>query len=271
MPIVDLPQRVDAPDSIFGELLQNFQIWQSLPVSAMLIDRNGVIVAANSLCQSNFAGENIVGLNDVTLLGKFSSEIAKTSEELNLTREHLLHIHQLVVQNKAFIKALIILPQNDEIRSLIFNYIPIFAKDGEVIAVQKITSEFGFFGLTDYLNLLQNKKPTPLRIMPKDYKMPIKLAKRQHEIIFLLTNGINQSNIARILSVSRTAVAKTIAEVICPKFAISDNNVGLLIDKATAMNYNKFIPPSLCKIGVILFDYQAMESNLEIQLIRVDT
>ena len=76
--------------------------------------------------------------------------------------------------------------------------------------------------------------------------MPIKLSRRQHEMLFFtLQNGINQSNIARILNVSRTAVAKTISEVICPKFTIHDGQSDKLIAKATTMNFKKIYSTKL--------------------------
>ena len=261
-------------DYPINTVLKNFQIWQELPVNAMLNDYSGNILAVNSLCQSNFGTENIIGLTDALLLKKFNVSLNDDDnvfhEYIDSACDSLMHIHQLVIQNKAFIKTLIIMPLNNEIRSLIFNYIPIFHENGDVVAVQKIISEFGFFGLGDYLNLLHDKKPQSLKIVPKNYKMPIKLSRRQHEMLFLLTNGINQSNIARILNVSRTAVAKTISEVICPKFAIHDGNLDKLIAKATTMNFKKYIPQSLCKICAIVFAYKALNSKLEINLLRVD-
>ena len=117
-------------------------------------------------------------------------------------------------------------------------------------------TDFNMFGVNDYLTSYHDKALDVPTIIKNSDELKIPLSRRQHEILFLITIGLSQREAAVILDISRSSIAKTLVETICPKFGIYDSNTSLLIEKARKMNLHKFIPSSLCKPWVIVLGHE---------------
>ena len=70
----------------------------------------------------------------------------------------------------------------------------------------------------------------------------IQLTEKEELILFMLVGGYSQQEIGSFLNLSRSAILKTIAEQLCPKFGLEIVSTKLLIEKAIALGLANFIP-----------------------------
>ena len=118
------------------------------------------------------------------------------------------------------------------------SHLPIWNTEGKVVATQIITHGNNFF--FDSL-LLKNKifknssKTHEIKDMPT-------LNDFEFRIIFLMVLGFSQSEIARLLDVSRGTIASKISEQIGHKFGISGANSKLLMKRLIDINFFQSLP-----------------------------
>ncbi|AUR51091.1 helix-turn-helix transcriptional regulator [Aquella oligotrophica] len=181
-----------------------------------------------------------------------SSSIENTQYALDIIQQ-IVNLRERVFVEKMPVSAVIIHPFTRVFSTTIIIYqTPVFHYSGEIVGAQMTITDFNMFGVNDYLSGYQDKALDVPSIIKKSDELKIPLSRRQHEILFLLTIGLSQREAAAILNISRSSIAKTLTESICPKFDIYDANTNTLIEKARKMNIHKFIPSSLCKPWVIV-------------------
>ncbi|TXI92056.1 MAG: hypothetical protein E6Q33_08120 [Neisseriales bacterium] len=229
-------------------------------IVSVIWDTSGKLVVATNLYAEKFGftnWEEMQGRN-IQLAERQEFPILENSnqETVNSALEIIqqtLALRTRVFTEKIPISAVIIHPFARVFSSTIITYqTPIFHCCGQIIGAQMTITEFNMFGVNDYLSGYHDKSLDVPSIIKKSEELKIPLSRRQHEILFLLTIGLSQREAATILNISRSSIAKTLTESICPKFGIYDANTNTLIEKARKMNMHKFIPSSLCKPWVIV-------------------
>ena len=165
----------------------------------------------------------------------------------------IYELQQQVVKNKKPLKYLDLMPYNGELLAYIVFLVPLFHPNGQVLAYQSIAQEYMFYGIQDFLVTIQGQAEAKTHVALAA-QLPIKLAPRQHEILFLISQGIAQNIAAKILCIKRGSISKIISEQLCPKFAINPPCTQILIKKAVALGYNKSIPNGLRRRHLIVLD-----------------
>ncbi len=162
--------------------------------------------------------------------------------------EKIYEIQKIVFSSRNVISFIDLLPYGGKFTSYLVTYVPILHPSGEVIAIQSFAIQSRFFSHQDYLQVIidQNKE---LKYLHHD-----KLSLREHEIMFLLANGINQDQCAQILKVSRSTIGNIIANQLCPKFGIPGSNTKLLSQMALKHEYHQLIPSSLYRPYIVVLD-----------------
>ncbi len=248
-------------------VLKHFSFLKDAAVGAMLVDTDYIIRDANDLCHRRFGQKKLKGLSNVTVYDKSNKVfIDKTdtygvsySKYIETQNEIRLKLHEIVIKDKIPVQFICFMPHENQLRSLLVHYIPVFHDSGEVVAIQVLASEFSFWGIHDYLNFLDMQPIQQMTMLLDEYKLPVKLTTRQHEILFLLSIKVGMRQAAEILNISYGNLSKMVRENICPKFNINDANTQKLINLAIKLGYNKFIPQSLCRPCVIISDYTIWE------------
>ncbi|TXI94053.1 MAG: hypothetical protein E6Q33_01080 [Neisseriales bacterium] len=169
-------------------------------------------------------------------------------DSLHQYAEKIYEIQKIVFTSRNVISFIDLLPYGGKFTSYLVTYVPILHPSGEVIAIQSFAIQSRFFSHQDYLQVIidQNKE---LKYLHHD-----KLSMREHEIMFLLANGINQDQCAQILKVSRSTIGNIIANQLCPKFGIPGSNTKLLSQMALKHEYHQLIPSSLYRPYIVVLD-----------------
>ena len=237
-------------------------------VNAAVYDLDGCLLAMTEKSQIDFGGGDGVKLigkhlpkslleadqleNDIQLYtAKFKpSHVQATKEAL----VHLYKLQQIVARERIICHFISLIPRNGDYQSRLITYIPLFADNGEVMGIQSIAVAYNLFGVQDYLNLLQNKPLEDFMIQSNQMSLPIQLTRRQHEVLFLIANGLSQTEAANILGIQRGTLSSIVANFLCPKFDIAGANTKLLIEKAIEMGYHRQTPQSLCSPYILILD-----------------
>ena len=165
-------------------------------------------------------------------------------------------LQQLVFEQAKVIKFIDMLPYNGQFIIYITTYMPIIHKSGEVIAIHSSSVDSYILRFQGHL-----RKPN---IKNEDKEFKKRFSNRELEILFLLTNGATQDQIAQILNVARTTVSSTIANQICPKFNIAGANTRMLVDAAINAGFYLDMPKSLWKPCIIILNEELLE-HLELK------
>lgn len=98
-----------------------------------------------------------------------------------------------------------------------------------------------------------------------------KLTIRQHEIMFILANGIRQDQCAQILKISRSMVGNIIATQLCPKFGVTGSNTKLLAQIALKHEYQRLIIATMHRPYIVVLDENLAEQieNYTIETIKL--
>jgi len=148
-----------------------------------------------------------------------------------------------VIKNQKSASYIDLIPYNGQFYGYLCILTPLFHPNGQPIALLVNSTRYHLFGLHEFVSM-QNLDTIPILHSPDTENLNIKLSNRQHEILFLVSNGFSQEHVAQILKVSRGTIAKTISSQICPKFNI-DNDSAKLIHLARQIKIHHKIPKSL--------------------------
>lgn len=200
--------------------------------------------------------EEMVGLSyaEVTneMLRKLTGEDSNQNiEEIKASCNKIYQLLRIAVKYKRIVKFIDLIPYNQRYCSFLETYTPILHPSGEVVAIQSMSIEFKVFDLPSMLNRGEEKAKS--FSIPNDIP-PINLPPRQHEILYLLLQGIPQEYAAQILNIKRGTLSRIVSEALCPKFGIYGSNSKLLIKKARELGFHNYMPKSLWKPAIIVFD-----------------
>jgi DNA-binding CsgD family transcriptional regulator len=217
--------------------------------TAQIYDKNNFVLYdlnAKVLVASNGVIERLKYTNSKEIIGRAFSEfnhikpeyLSKLSTTFNQCIEHKKRINIIALGGQ-------IKPKYKNHHELIFQvYQPIFDLEQNVVAV--LTSKIP----TVNANLFNMFFPQYQVRLNDDENLTEKLAKREFEVLYLLSNGLSQYEVAELLSISRNTVAKTISERILPKLSLNSNEQ--LIKIAIMYSIHGKVPKSLVKEQLII-------------------
>lgn len=141
-------------------------------------------------------------------------------------------------------------PPNKHYHELIFqSYEPVLDNNGAAIAI--LAKKLPIIK-TNLFNMFFPEYATPIEFFDKT--LSDKLSSREFEIVYLLSNGLSQYDIARKLKISRSTVLKTLTEKIIPKLNLTIANSTELIRFAVLTEFHGKIPKSLIAEQLIILD-----------------
>lgn len=237
------------------------------PIDIILYDTDCNVIATSDMNAHNFgltSRDEAKGMSyrDVSV------QLVKSACTINDDRDiskilelcHDIHrIQQIVIKNKLTISYLDVIPYNNIFEASLVTNFPIIHPSGEVVALQSIASKFQLFGIYDYLKQLSQMAEDRAFKICKGHQLPIKLTKREHEVLFILMAGISQLETAQILNITRGTVSKILTDSLCPKFGLHGSNTKLLIEKAQLLGFGKYMPESLYQPRIIILDSEVKE------------
>ena len=247
-------------------IIPNFMAMLDQDVYSTLFDIDGKIILStqkNAQASGFNNYQESIGLSyaDATpeLLQRLMKNYPLENTDKIIAACHKIHKLLLIsVEQKRVINFIDLIPYNNQFQSYLETYIPLFHPSGEVIAIQSLSAEFKMFNFNELI--FDTSKTTNARnfSIPNE-SPPIQLPVRQHEILYLILQGIPQEYAAQILNIKRGTLARIISEQICPKFDIAGSNTKLLIEKAMKMGFQNYMPKSLWVPGIIVLDAEIME------------
>ena len=172
----------------------------------------------------------------------------------------ILLIQNYVLNHQKVVSFIDLLPYNNQFKSYMTTYTPVFHPNGEVVAIQTYAIECRFLGFLEQLNILESNLPSAKKYKPSD-----KLTIREHEVGFLLSNGSTQDQISQILNISRNTVAAIIRNQLCPKFGIPGANTKLLVNALISAGIQRNMPPTIWKPCIIVLE-ETLASQFEQQV-----
>lgn len=193
--------------------------------------------------------------NDTATLEKFFGQkyIELHKEAVSAYGKKIYYLQQVVFNTGTVIKFIDMLPYNESFTVYITSYVPLIHPNGEVLAIQSTSVEGDISRFQRYIckpNAQSNNK-----------HLDENFTNRELEILFLLTNGASQNEIAQILNVARTTISSIIANQICPKFNISGANTKILIERVIKAGLYLNMPNSLWKPCVIILNEELLNNS----------
>lgn len=230
-------------------------------IYALLINREFQIEVATNQSKKS------LGITDWQQFRQASSENFCTEEYMKLLfkdqykpnrhddfvfySKKIRYLQQLVFTHAKVIQFIDMLPYNGEFTIYLTSYVPVIDRTGEIIAIHATSVESYILRFQGHL-----RKPN-IKVEDKQFKK--NFSTRELEILFLLTNGATQEQIAQILNLARTTVSSIIANQICPKFSIIGANTKILIDAAINAGFYLDMPKSLWKPCIIILNEDLLE------------
>jgi len=185
----------------------------------------------------------------------------------NISLEHFLigmnkvnTIIKKVIEFKRPVYFVMLLPLHRSFQGYGRAAIPIVHPSGEIVGVQVTGYKFSFFGMQEFISLLnsgsfEQKEFHPESSCTTKFYRELKLSPRQKEVMFLVSQGISQDYAAQILGIKRGTLSKIISDQICPKFNIFPPHYLKLLSIAKEQGLDKIIPETFWKPFV--FEYQS--------------
>lgn len=249
--------------------VNELQRLKDLPIIASIVDNSGTLIATtryNAKLTGIDNPEQLIGVNFAAL----STEQIKwlmpdiTEVEIPLIHSGLAaqkRLLDILIQEKMPLSYINFMPYGGIRKPFLETAFPILDEDLKVVGTKIVVTESSFYGQNEYFKELfrissfHNKKSEHDEHPRKPMRpLEIRLADRQQEIVYLLSNGFAQSEVAQILNISRGSVANIVSEQICPKFNIAGSSTKILIEKAIELGLNKTMPSSLYKPFVIILN-----------------
>ena len=245
-------------------ILPSFHLLLDKDIYSIIINRDHQIELATDVSAksvgyqkgSDLIGVSFIDYTNVEFLKIFfkDSYNEKTKDMIINYGAKLLYLQKLVFEKCKVIKFIDMLPYNNEFISYITTYFPILHPSGEVVAIQ--SSSVRSYVLR--FDIHAEKE----HISYKRGELRIKFSNRELEVLFLLSNGATQEQIAQILGIARGTVSSLINYQICPKFDISGSNTKILIREAITAGMHRFMPPSLWRPSLIVLNAELLDDPL---------
>lgn len=169
----------------------------------------------------------------------------------------LIYLQQLVLTHGKPVKFIDMLPYNNQLVAYLTTYCPLFHPSGEVIAIHSSSIKTYILRFQGHI---QHPEITDAKNKFTD-KTTTQFTQRELEILFLLSNGASQEQIAQILGIARGTVSAIITNQLCPKFSIPGANTKLLIREAIDGGYYRQMPLSLWKPCLIVLNEELLDDT----------
>lgn len=207
-------------------------------------DLEGKIVIASDMFCRYFGAEDytqLIGINPIKEKLLKQSLIMENPSDLKPYEEMFNEwdrIRKKVISTEKLVPFMNIAPFPQGTAVFEASHFPLWDTKGKVVATQINLHGNNFF--FDSL-LLKNKIFQSTSNSHKITEMPT-LSDFEFRIIFLMVLGFSQSEIARLLDVSRGTIASKISEQIGHKFGINGANSKLLMKKLIDINFFQSLP-----------------------------
>ncbi len=169
--------------------------------------------------------------------------------------EKVTLIMQRVITKKVAENFVILLPFVKSFQGYARTDIPILHPSGEVLGIQVTVYPFSFFGIHEFINILNNGEYVSKQFLPESssnkFYDDLKLSPRQKEVLFLVSQGISQDQAAQMLGIKRGTLSKIISDQICPKFNIFPPHYIKLLDIVHKEGLDRYIPKTLWRTYVL--------------------
>ena len=238
--------------------IKNQNNYDSHTIISVIIDSDYKIQAVSkymldglNIDTDEIIGKSFIELKDATVTKLTGLIDDNDIQMVNSNYRKLNRIVEATINEKIIISCLDLTLHYEDINPYLNTFIPIFSSNEEnmVIGVQMVSCISKLYGVNDYFKALYAKSSDSI-----NPKQSLKLAPRQHEILYLLANGFSQADAAQILNISRGALANIISEQICPKFNITGSNTKTLVEQAKLLEIDKIMPKGLLRPNIIVFD-----------------
>lgn len=238
-------------------LLPYFETFKNTEIGISLYDLETRVIFATqyTAAKLNVSMSYILRLSYKDVTAEQVKQICEveTTTEINAilkASKQIVKLHQLAVARKSIVSYIDFTPFKNYYHAYSIDLIPLSDYDGNVVAVQTVSSKFYFFGILDYLNALNNKhKARSLSTKASNFN----LSNRQHEVLFLLSSGMSQNEIGLFLGIQRGSISRLVSRL-CQKFDIEGINIELLLRHAKKLRLHESIPKSLSLPRVIILD-----------------
>ncbi|RTL12839.1 MAG: LuxR family transcriptional regulator [Neisseriaceae bacterium] len=181
-------------------------------------------------------------------LAKLIFKDSYNDQSKEMIHDHLYRyflLQKYVLTEGKIISYIDMLPYDNQLKSYMVTATPIIYENS-IVGLQTFSTEISLFYFQKNLDLFSDSDYSNHKYFAiKD------LSNREYEVLFLLSNGLNQERIAQILGVTRNTIA-TIIRNLCTKFQISGSNSKLLADAAYNNGFFKQMPASLWKPCIIV-------------------
>ena len=246
--VVDTVRRIKAP---------NFEM--------MVADLHGFILAATP--GLNKYHKQIIGFSFTTITRE---QVAAYAQEFGIDPSHipaivanchtLGRLVEICALEHIAISYLDFSPYGGYLEPYLGTMIPIFGETDAVVGVQIVTTDYCLYGKNEYFANIRQLAHSNERMQSKNVQVAnLKFSKRQLEIIYLLCQGLSQSEAAQIMHISRGTIANIVSEKICPKFNLPGSFTKLLVEKAKQLGLDKYMPPTLFKPFLIVLNEEIVE------------
>ena len=248
-------------DKYLQQAIDNLERQSTKKIMSVIVDYAGSVLATTT------AGANSVGVGAAELIGVSASQIS--DEQINWLMPGikanytlLVKLIQIVFKEEIALSYIDFMPYAGNKIPYLNTMIPIFGEQMNVVGIQSTTTEYSLYGHNEYFQELANLVAQADKPKIQDNAQQtqyLKLAPRQHEIVYLLANGFSQSETAQILDIGRGTVAKIVSEQICPKFNIAGSCSKILIEKAILAGFHTNMPQGLFKPFIIILNHEIVE------------
>lgn len=239
-------------------LIPNFMHLVDQGIYSVLFDYELKIVVCTTLSAQSIGLERWEDARGLSFRNYANTDVAakifsghyneQLMESLHQYAKRIYEIQRLVFTRKNVISLIDLLPYGGKFTSYLVTYVPILHPSGEVVAIQSFAIQSRFFSHQDYLKVITDEK-THERYLNSE-----KLTLREHEIMFLLANGVNQEQCSQILKITRSTIGNIIANQLCPKFGILGSNTKLLAQVALQHEFHQLVPSSLYRPYIVVLD-----------------
>ena len=247
-------------------LIPDFKAMVDKNVASVLYDIDGISLIATNLAAGSIGltdwseshGLSYHGKKDSELMYKvFKNLYTKTSAANILDYfKKIAFLQESCYEKEIIINYIDLLPYGGKFKTYFMTLMPIFHQSGDVVALQSYAVECKFLGFQEQLaDLLGNPGKTYSNVETS-------FTQREQEIMFLLTYGVTQDQIAQILNVSRGTIGNIISKQLCVKYGISGSNTRLLMQAAIEAGIHQHMPASLIRPCVMVLNAQFEDIDL---------
>lgn len=248
-------------------IVTNFKPLVTQNFYSSIINTNYEIIICTNLSARAFGFDNWEEMVKfkLTLTMYNAPKVARAIFQNAYTPENAKQIHEYVhrlflLQEYVFTSGKIVsyidmLPYNNQLRTYLVTFTPLYYQGKEIVALQTFSSEINLFRIHDHLILDDRNFTKQASTALQNNK---KLTKREEEVMFLISNNINQEQCAQILGITRNTIA-TIIRNLCAKFDIAGASTKALYHVAIEHGFFQTIPDSLWKPCIIVTDQAAVD------------